>query len=163
MARSDGGFEATGPAEAKGDGIVSCGATVTAAAPAGTAGAAKIPGDAGDARASRGGGPQKLWCGLILRQSVGSPGPMWAAQLGSRNVSQVVIREYRSRGACRRRHEEDGADGGGDGRHGGAGLRGGATSRPGRGGSMPAGLTGSGRCGGIVGAMRPMQRRPMMG
>ena len=35
-ARSDGGFEATGPAEAEGDGDVWCAATVTAAAPADT-------------------------------------------------------------------------------------------------------------------------------
>ena len=41
-ARSDGGFGATGPAEADGDGDVWCGTTVTASAPAGTAGAAEI-------------------------------------------------------------------------------------------------------------------------
>ena len=41
-ARSDGGFEATGPAEAEGDGDVWCAATVTAAAPAGMAGTANL-------------------------------------------------------------------------------------------------------------------------
>ena len=52
--RSDGGFEATGPAEAEGDGDVWCGTTATAAAPAGTAGTAKIPGDADNVGASEG-------------------------------------------------------------------------------------------------------------
>ena len=45
-ARSSGGFEATGPAEAEGDGDVWCAATVTAGAPADMAGTANFPGDA---------------------------------------------------------------------------------------------------------------------
>ena len=45
-ARSDGGFEATGPAEAEGDGDGWCVTTITAAAPAGTAGAANFAGNA---------------------------------------------------------------------------------------------------------------------
>ena len=53
-ARSDGGFEATGPEEAEGDGDVWCAATVTAAAPAGMAGTANFPGDADDVGASEG-------------------------------------------------------------------------------------------------------------
>ena len=64
--RSDGGFEATGPAEAEGDGDMWCGATVTGAAPAGTAGAANIPGDADDV-GGLGGGQQRLWCGCGAR------------------------------------------------------------------------------------------------
>ena len=44
-ARSDGGFEATGPAEAEGDGDGWCATTVTAAAPADMAGAANFTGD----------------------------------------------------------------------------------------------------------------------
>ena len=53
-ARSDGGFEATGPAEAEGKGDVWCVATVTAAAPADMAGTAIFPGVADDAGASAG-------------------------------------------------------------------------------------------------------------
>ena len=53
-ARSIGGFEATGPAEAEGDGDWWHEATVTAAAPAGTAGAAIFPGDADNVGASVG-------------------------------------------------------------------------------------------------------------
>jgi hypothetical protein len=53
-ARSDGGFEATGPAEAEGNGDVWCAATVTAAAPADMAGAAIFPGAADDVGASEG-------------------------------------------------------------------------------------------------------------
>ena len=53
-ARSDGGFEATRPAEAEGDGDVWCAATVTAAAPADMAGTAIFPGVADDAGASEG-------------------------------------------------------------------------------------------------------------
>ena len=53
-ARPDGGFKATGPAEAEGDGDVWCAATVTAAAPAGMAGAANFTGDADDVGASEG-------------------------------------------------------------------------------------------------------------
>ena len=51
-ARSDGGFEANGPAEAEGDGDVWCATTVTAAAPADMAGTANFPGDADDVGAS---------------------------------------------------------------------------------------------------------------
>ena len=53
-ARSNGGFEATGPAEAEGDGDVWCGTTVTAEAPAGTAGAPSILGGADDIGAPEG-------------------------------------------------------------------------------------------------------------
>jgi hypothetical protein len=53
-ARSDGGFEATRPAEAEGDGDVWCAATVTAAAPADMAGTAIFAGVADDAGASEG-------------------------------------------------------------------------------------------------------------
>jgi hypothetical protein len=53
-ARSDGGFEATGPAEAEGDGDGWHGATVTAAAPAHTAGAANFTGNADNVGASVG-------------------------------------------------------------------------------------------------------------
>ena len=53
-ARSGGGFEATGPAEAEGDGDGWCATTVTAAAPADTAGAANFPGDADNVGASVG-------------------------------------------------------------------------------------------------------------
>ena len=53
-ARSDGGFEATRPAEAEGSGDVWCAATVTAAAPADMAGTAIFPGDADDIGASEG-------------------------------------------------------------------------------------------------------------
>ena len=53
-ARSDGSFEATGPAEAEGDGDVWCVATITAAAPADMAGTANFPGDADDVGASEG-------------------------------------------------------------------------------------------------------------
>ena len=53
-ARSDGGFAATGPAEAEGDGDGWCATTITAAAPAGTAGAANFPGDADNVGASVG-------------------------------------------------------------------------------------------------------------
>ena len=53
-ARSDGGFAATGPAEAEGDGDVWCAATVTAAAPADMAGATNFTGDADDVGASEG-------------------------------------------------------------------------------------------------------------
>ena len=54
VARSNGGFEATGPAEAEGDGDGWCATTITAAAPAGTAGAANFPGDADNVGASVG-------------------------------------------------------------------------------------------------------------
>ena len=54
LVKSDGSFEATGLAEAEGDGDIWCGTTATAAAPAGMAGAAKIPGDADDVGASVG-------------------------------------------------------------------------------------------------------------
>ena len=53
-ARSDVGFEATRPVEAEGDGDVWCKATVTAAAPADTAGAANFPGVADDVGGSEG-------------------------------------------------------------------------------------------------------------
>ena len=53
-ARSSGGFEATGPAEAEGDGDVRCVAAVTAAAPAEMAGAANFQGDADNVGASAG-------------------------------------------------------------------------------------------------------------
>ena len=70
-ARSDGGFEATGPAEAEGDDDAWGAATVTAAAPADTAGAANL--------ISRccgrcchcwglGGGQQRLWGGCGARE-----------------------------------------------------------------------------------------------
>ena len=66
-ARSDGGFVATGSAEAEGDGDVWCGATTTAAAPAGTAGAAKIREDAGDVGASAGADRGPVWCSYCTR------------------------------------------------------------------------------------------------
>jgi len=53
-ARSDGGFEATGPAEAEGDGDGWCATAVTAAAPADAAGAAIFTGDADNVGASVG-------------------------------------------------------------------------------------------------------------
>ena len=53
-ARSSGGFEATGPAEAEGDGDVWCAAAVTAAAPAEMAEAANFQGDADNVGASAG-------------------------------------------------------------------------------------------------------------
>ena len=53
-ARSDGGFEATRPAEAEGDGDVWGADTITAAAPADTAGAANFPGGADSVGASAG-------------------------------------------------------------------------------------------------------------
>ena len=53
-ARSDGGFEATRPVKAEGDGDGWCAATITAAAPVGMTGAAIVPGVADDAGASAG-------------------------------------------------------------------------------------------------------------
>ena len=53
-ARSGGGFEATGPEEAEGDGDVRCAAAVTAAAPAEMAEAANFQGDADNVGASVG-------------------------------------------------------------------------------------------------------------
>ena len=53
-ARSDGGFEVIGPAEAEGDGDGWCAATVTAAAPADTAGAEILTGVADNVGASVG-------------------------------------------------------------------------------------------------------------
>jgi len=53
-ARSDGGFEATGPAEADGNGDVWYVATITAADPAGRAEDAKFLGDANNVGASVG-------------------------------------------------------------------------------------------------------------
>ena len=54
MAQSDGSFEATGPAEAEGDGDGWCATTVTAAAPADMAGAANFTGGADNVGASVG-------------------------------------------------------------------------------------------------------------
>ena len=60
-ARSDGGFEATGPAEAEGDDDVWCATAVMAAAPAEMAGAAIFLGDADLYCWGLGGGRQRLW------------------------------------------------------------------------------------------------------
>ena len=83
-ARSDGGFEATGPAEADGNGDVWYVATITAADPAGRAEDAKFLGDADNVGASA--GPTET-LGRVWRQRVGNPGPMWAASIGTRHVS----------------------------------------------------------------------------
>jgi hypothetical protein len=83
-ARSDGGFEATGPAEAEGNGDVWCAATVTAAAPADMAGTAIFQ----VLRTML--GPQRgsaETLGRWWRQRMGRPGPMWAASIETRNVS----------------------------------------------------------------------------
>ena len=82
--RSDGGFEATRPAEAEGDGDVWGAATVTAAAPADTAGTASFQ-VLRMMLGPRRGSTKTL--GRMRRQSAGRPGPMWAASIETRYVS----------------------------------------------------------------------------
>ena len=125
-ARSDGGFEATGPAEAEGNGDVWCAATATAAAPADMAGAANFPSVADNAGASEG----------VSRDSGAVVAPeseqTWTDAGGFDRDKMCIVggdqeKAGREELAAWRRHEDDG--GGGDQRRG-AGLGGGATSRP---------------------------------
>ena len=127
-AQSDGSFAATRPAEAEGDGDVWCAATVTAAAPAGTAGTANFTGDADDAGASEGADRDS---GVVVAPENGQT---WTDAGGFDRHETCVVggdqekadREELAGGGTK----TTGRGGGDRDRHGGADLGGGATSRP---------------------------------